>query len=127
MYFGLICLFLGAIAMATTITKVSRVLATGGEVYQSINVSIGLFEANVLGLASGLFLKYVIVPMKASVLAFLLVILTVVVLAFGIVFAYNINETIFKTYKYFLTEVTKKFYGTIIMSTFFWVIVYCFF
>lgn len=124
MCLGLVCLFLGAIAMGTTITKVSRVLATGGEVFQSINLSIGLFEANMLGLAGGLFLKHVIAPMKVSVLAFLLVILTVVTLAFGVVFVYNINETVFKTYKYFLTEITKKFYGTIIMATFFWVIVY---
>lgn len=127
MYFGLACLLLGAFAMVTTITKVRRVLATGGEVYQSINWSILLFEANMLGLAGGLFLKYVITPMKVSALAFLLIILTIVALAFGVVFVYNINETIFKTYKYFLTEVTKKFYGTLIMSTFFWVIVYCFF
>lgn len=127
MYFGLICLFLGAIAMVATRVKVGRLLATGTEVYWSINLSIWIFESNMLGLVGGMFLKHVIVPTKALGIAFLMVMLTIVALAFGIVFVYNVNETIFKTYKYFLTEVTKRFYGTIIVSTIFWVTVYCLF
>lgn len=127
MYFGLVCLFLGAIAMVTTKTKVSRVIATGEEVKASINWSIVLFETNLIGLAGGLFLKYVVASMKVSVLAFFALALTIVVVAFVIVFVYNINETFFKTYKYFLTEVTKKFYAPLVMSTFFWITVYYFF
>lgn len=127
MYFGLFCLIIGAFVMTKTKAKASRALTTGSEVYQSINWSIELFEANLLGLVGGLFLKYIVSPMQASILAFLLVILAIAVMVFGIIAMYNINETVFKTYRYFLTEVTKRFYSTMAISTFFWFIIYYFF
>lgn len=127
MYFGLFCLFVGAIVMVCTKSKVGNALATGEEVHQSINWSIGLFEANLIGLAVGLFWKHVTTPMQPSFLALSLVVLAIPALVIAIIVVYNINETIFETYRYFLTVETKRFYGTIITSTVFWLAIYYFF
>lgn len=127
MYFGLFCLFVGAIVMVCTKIKVGNALATSKEVHQSISWSIELFEANLLGLMMGLFLKHVAASIPMPFLALSLATLAVLALIIAIIAVYNINETIFETYRYFLTVDTKPFYGTIIVSTLFWLAIYYFF